>query len=204
MGRRHRATVRPPTDLAAFFGRLRATTDLESGVRCHTTAFWQRVFDSGGSSRAPTSRGGRTITAIRRGNASGGWAVLVSSSAHVRAGDLQTGDREGRSWIVPRPDADAQRIGIRTPSLTSRPRGEERLSALDATRGDRAVAVQGALSLVARMAAVRSVDPAAEGLVRDLVALRLDDSGYYRPWRRWLTDRRSHDAAAFGSRQSTT
>ena len=190
--------VRPPTDLAAFFGRLRATTDLESGVAVlRTTAFWQRVFDeSGGSESAPDIA----------------WLAetITGHPARERERRLELFSFVERTFGPATPPDEAiaasrgfgsfsvlmltlERIGIRTPSLyVAAAQQAERLSALDATRGGIALSqFQGALSLVARMAAVRSVDPAtAEALVRDLVALRLDDSGYYHgAVATWLTDR---------------
>src|SRR5207248_2457096 len=50
---------------------------------------------------------------------------------------------------------------------------------------------QGALALIARLAAVRTVDVrTAETLARELFALRLDDSGYYNgAIASWITDR---------------
>lgn len=190
--------VRPPTDLGAFFGRLRATTDIESGVAAlRTTAFWHRVFDeSGGSESAPdvawlaeTITGHPARERERR--------LELFSFVERAFGPEATSDETvaasrgfGSFGVLM---LTLERMGIRTPSLyVAAAQQAERLSALDASRGSIALSqFQGALALVARMATVHSVDaPTTQALVQDLLALRLDDSGYYHgAVATWLIDR---------------
>ena len=191
--------VRPPTDLAAFFRRLRATTDIESGVAAlRTTAFWQRVFDEGVGSGEAVPDVAWLAEIITAHPARERERRLELFSFVERAFGLETSSDEtvaasrgfGSFSVLM---LTLERIGIRAPSLyAAAAQHAERLSALDASRGVIALSqFQGALALVARMAAVHSIDtPAAEGLVRDLVALRLDDSGYYRgAVAAWIADR---------------
>src|SRR5205085_12506401 len=58
--------VRAPGDLSAFFGRLRATSDTESGAAAfRSTAFWQKVFDdAAGSGDMPADIGWLADTVV--------------------------------------------------------------------------------------------------------------------------------------------
>jgi len=191
--------VRPPSDLSAFFGRLRATADAESGATAlHTAPFWQRVFDEG-----PGAGDGRADVA---------WLAdaIVGHPARERERRLELFSFVervfGQTSAADETIAAArgfgsfgvlmltlERMGIRTPSTyVAAAQQAERLTALDSTRGSIAIAqFQGSLALVARLVAARTIDvAAAEPLARDLFALRLDDAGYYNgAIATWITDR---------------
>src|SRR5262249_58231345 len=75
-----------------------------------------------------------------------------------------------------------ERMGVRAPAIyAAAARQAERLTALDAARGHVALAqFQGSLALLARFAAVRTIDTAtAERLARDLISVKLNDDGRY-------------------------
>ena len=178
--------VRPPSDLGAFVGRLRAATDRRSGgVDLGTTDFWQRVFDE--------SAGASTRTEVA-------WLVenVLSHPARERERRLDLfsftvrvfGAARGGDEVIAAAHAFAgypvlmltlERMGIRTPAVyVAAARHAEKLNALDATKGHIALSqFQGALALLDRATRMHTFDAAtAETLASDLFALRLED-GYY-------------------------
>jgi hypothetical protein len=191
--------VRPAGDLSAFFGRLHSVSGGEGGAPVPgTTSFWQKVFDepvSAGDARvdiawlAETTVGHPSRERERRLDLLG-FTVRVFTPA---AGDDETiaavrgfGSFSGLMLTL-------ERIGIRTPSVyVAAARQAEALTSLDPARGTIALGqFQGAVALLARLAAVRTIDTAAaERLARELFTLRLESNGYYNgAIATWLVDR---------------
>ena len=85
-----------------------------------------------------------------------------------------------------------ERMGVRTPAVfASAAKHAARLGPIEGRRGLEVQAqFQGALALVARMAAVRTLDPkAAQKLAEQIVAVPVNDSGEYAgAMARWLRD----------------
>jgi hypothetical protein len=189
--------VRPQTDLAAFLARLHSASTDGDATSIGSQAFWQRIFgDAGPADAATASR----LAAEPRTDAVTLAEMILGHPARERERrlDLLTfAERTFAGHSID--DADVgvavhgfgsfpvlmltlERIGVRTPAIyAAAARQAERLTALDAARGRVALAqFQGALALVARLAAVRTIDTATtERLVRDLVAVKLTDDGRY-------------------------
>jgi hypothetical protein len=191
--------VRPAGDLAAFFGRIHSATNGERGAPVPgTTSFWQQVFDESVSQGntgvdipwLAEAIAGHPARERERRLDLFGFTVRVLTPA---AGDDDAiaaahgfGSFSGLMLAL-------ERIGIRTPSVyVAAARQAEALTSLDATRGTIALGqFQGAVALIARLAAVRTIDTAtAERLARELFALRLASSESYNgAIGAWLVDR---------------
>jgi hypothetical protein len=189
--------VRPQTELSAFFARLRnASAAGGDSTIVGSPAFWQRVFDSGSldagaANGTPSDARADAITLAET-------IVLHPARERERRVDLLTFAERVFAW-QPGDETDMtvairgfgsfpvlmltlERMGVRTPATyAAAARQAERLSTLDASRGHAALAqFQGSLALLARLAAVRTVDtPTGERLVRDLAAVKLNDDGRY-------------------------
>ncbi len=172
--------VRPPADLSAFFARIQAAANVE-----RPAAVWQKIFGDGGGEGvadvawlADAVVGHPARERERR-------LELFSFVRRVFGADVAPDDlvAASRTFVAfPALALTLERIGVRTPSTYARAAEQaDKITTLDSTRGAIALAqFQGGLALVARLAAVRTIDrPAAESLARDLFALRLDDSGHY-------------------------
>jgi hypothetical protein len=189
--------VRPQTELSAFFARLRnaSAADQDSTIM-GSTAFWQRVFGESGPVAAAANRtqaDGRAdvitlaeMTIPHQARERDRRLDLLAFAERVFAGqaidaaDVTVAVRGFGSFPVLM--LTLERMGVRTPAIyAAAARQAERLSALDGSRAHSALAqFQGSLALLARLAAVRTVDvPTGEGLVRDLVAVKLNDDGRY-------------------------
>jgi hypothetical protein len=190
--------VRPQTELSAFFARLRnASAAHGEATSWGSPAFWQRIFGESGPLDAATASKTPAEThadaSRARGNdprSSGTSATGGSTSSRSRTAPLP--ERRSTKPTSPWPSRGfgsfpvlmlrLERMGIRTPATYAAAAHQaERLTALDATRGFTALAqFQGSLALLARLAAVRTIDtPTGERLVRDLVAVKLNDDGRY-------------------------
>jgi len=190
--------VRPPTELSAFFARLRNASAADGEApNWVSLTFWQRIFgessplDAAIASKTPVETPADAITLAEM--------ILVHPARErERRLDLLTfADRVFAGQPIDEADVTVavrgfgsfpvlmltlERMGIRTPATyAAAARQAERLTALDATHGFTALAqFQGSLALLARLAAVRTIDtPTAERLVRDLVAVKLNDDGRY-------------------------
>jgi hypothetical protein len=190
--------VRPQTDFSAFFARLRnaSAADQESTI-IGPPAFWQRVFGESGPVDAAAAN--RTLAEGRadvitlaemtiphqarerdRRLDLLAFAERVFAGQPIDAADVTVALRGFGSFPVLM--LTLERMGVRTPAIfAAAARQAERLSALDGPRAHSALAqFQGSLALLARLAAVRTVDvPTGERLVRDLVAVKLNDDGRY-------------------------
>jgi hypothetical protein len=187
--------VRPSSDLAAFFGRLRSVSDDEAGgVDLGTSAFWQRVFDE------PATASGRTDVA---------WLAetILGRPARERERHLDVfsftqrvfGSSSGNDDVIaaargfgtyPVLMQTLERMGIRTPAVyVAAAQHAEKLTSLDSSRGAIALAqFQGALALLERMARVRTVDTAtAEAFAQRLFSTRIEDGHYDGGVAAWLT-----------------
>ena len=190
--------VRPPSDLAAFFARLHATSDAEGGApSLGTPAFWQKIFDeSGGSADAKTDIAWLADTVLEHPGRERERRLELFSFTE-RALASSAGDETisvARSFgAFPVLMLTLERMGLKTPSLyIAAARQAEKVTALDASRGNIALAqFQGALALLARLVSVHTLDTrAAETLARQLFAVRLDDTGYYNgAIAAWINDR---------------
>jgi hypothetical protein len=180
--------VRPAGDLSAFFARIRLATEGEGGAPVPgTTSFWQKVFNQ------PAGAGDSRVDIAWLADA------IASHPARERERRLDLFGFTARVFTPASGDDETiaaahgfgsfgalmltlERIGLRTPSAyVAAARQAEALAALDATRGAIALSqFQGAVALVARLVAVRTIDTAtADRLARELFALRLDSGGYY-------------------------
>jgi len=189
--------VRPQTELAAFFARRQNASTGGDPSSIGSQAFWQRIFDDAGPADAATTS---RLAAEARADSIALAEMILGHPARERERrlDLLTfADRAFAGQSID--DADVgvaihgfgsfpvlmltlERIGVNTPALyAAAARQAERLTALDSTRGHVALAqFQGSLALIARLANVRTIDRAtAERLIRDLVAVRLNDDGRY-------------------------
>jgi hypothetical protein len=190
--------VRPPTDMAALFARLRnASSAGGAATSMGSPAFWRRVFgDAGLPDGATASRLAGEAPADPIALAE----MILDHPARERERRLDLLTFAERTFAGQSiDDADVvvavrgfgsfpalmltlERMGIRTPATyAAAARLAERLTALDAAHGHVALSqFQGSLALVARLAAVRSIDTAtAERLTHDLVAVKLNDDGRY-------------------------
>jgi len=190
--------VRPQTELAAFFARLQNTpAGGPEAVRMGSAAFWQRIFEESGSfDGAPAARTSAEapVDAITLAE----MIVVHPARERERRTDLVAfGSRTFGGQSVD--DADVrvairgfgsfpvlmltlERMGVRSPAVyAAAARQADRLTALDGSRGHSALAqFQGSLALLARMAAVGTIDvPTAERLVRELAVVKLNDDGRY-------------------------
>jgi hypothetical protein len=191
--------VRPPAELAAFFGRMHAAADARAGAAAfRSTAFWQRVFDEpSGSADSATDIAWLAEAVVGHPAREREQRLELFSFVERVFGTAGTTDDVAAAAAGIGPYGGLmltlERMGIRTPSTYIAARQQaERLTALDATRGAIALAqFQGALALAARLIAVGSIDaPAAEAAARELFALRLDDSGRYNgAIAAWIADR---------------
>jgi hypothetical protein len=189
--------VRAPTDLAAFFARLRNASDPERSIpSVGSAAFWQRIFEETG----PIEAG----AAAR--SAAGARADLVTLAETTLLHPARERERRvdllafaQRVFPASATESDAfpairglgpfpvlmltlERMGVRTPAIyAAAGRQAERLTSLDAGRGHTALAqFQGALALLARVTEVGTIDaPAAERLLQDLLAVNVNDDGRY-------------------------
>jgi hypothetical protein len=190
--------VRPPTDLAALFGRLRnASSGGAADTGMGSAGFWQRVFGDGGLPDASTAS---RIAAEAPADPIALAEMILGHPARERERRLELLTFAERTFAGRSiDDADVvvairgcgsfpalmltlERMGIRTPAIyAAAARQAERLTALDASHGQVALSqFQGSLALIARLAAVRAVDtPTAERLTRDLVTVKLNDDGRY-------------------------
>lgn len=189
--------VRPQTDLAAFLARLHNASTDGDATSIGPQAFWQRIFGDAGLPDAATAS---RLAAEPPTDAITLAEMILGHPARERERRLDLFTFAERTFAGHSiDDADVgvavhgfgsfpvlmltlERIGVRTPAIyAAAARQAERLTALDAARGRVALAqFQGALALVARLAAVRTIDTATtERLVRDLVAVKLNDDGRY-------------------------
>ena len=209
--------VRPSNALGAFFARLRPDAD---GALAGLTspAFWQRVFENGGSGTAAPSNasapaGAAWLTEFVLGHTGrererrlDGFTfaqrVFAQAGQGSSGGLASQGGRGGQEddlvaairGFAPYPVLmlTLERMGIRTPSIyAAGAQQAERLTNLDQARGSAALAqFQGSLTLVSRLVRVRTIDTAAaERLVRDLFSLRLTDGRYNGAVTAWMDDR---------------
>ncbi|HXD75078.1 MAG TPA: hypothetical protein VN628_15120, partial [Vicinamibacterales bacterium] len=177
--------VRPPADLAQFFGRLRNTADVDGGG-LRTAGFWQKVFDDSGSAGDQPADVAWLAEAVlahpaRERERRLDLFSFVERVASAGASDEAVAAAHGFG-SYPVLMLTLERMGVRTlPLYAAAAQQAEKLTALDSARGTVALAqFQGALALVARLASVGTTDSAtAETLARDLFAIRLDDSGRY-------------------------
>jgi hypothetical protein len=190
--------VRPQTELSAFFARLRnASAADDEATSWGSPAFWQRIFgESGPADAASTNK----TSADARADAITLAEMILVHPVRERDRRLDLLTFAERTFAgQSSDDADVtlavrgfgsfpalmltlERMGVRTPAIYSAAAHQaERLTALDAGRGHTALAqFQGSLALLARLAAVRTVDAATgERLVRDLVAVKLNEDGRY-------------------------
>jgi hypothetical protein len=190
--------VRPQTELSAFFARLRnASAADDEATSWGSPAFWQRIFgESGPVDAAATNK----TPAETRADAITLAEMILVHPARERDRRLDLLTFAERTFArQPIDEADVtlairgfgsfpvlmltlERMGVRTPAIYAAAAHQaERLTALDAARGHTALAqFQGSLALLARLAAVRTVDTATgERLVRDLVAVKLSEDGRY-------------------------
>jgi len=191
--------VRAPSDLSAFFARLRSTADIEGDeAALGTTAFWQKVFgESAGSgdARADVAWLADTIAghpARERERRLELFSFVervfgASSAADDTVAAAQGFGSYGVLMLT------LERMGIRAPAVyVAAAQQAEKLTALDTARGTIALAqFQGSVALLARLAGARTIaTPAAEALVRALFALHLDENGYYNgAIAAWLSER---------------
>jgi len=190
--------VRPQTELSAFFARLRnASAAGAEATSWGSPAFWQRVFGEAGpldavaANNTPGEARADAITLAEM-------ILLHPARERDRRLDLLTfAERTFAAQSIDVADVTLairgfgsfpvlmltlERMGVRTPAVyAATARQAERLTALDAARGHTALAqFQGSLALLSRLAAVRTIDTATgERLVRDLVAVKLNDDGRY-------------------------
>jgi hypothetical protein len=188
--------VRPQSELAAFFARLQSASADGDLAGIGSPAFWQRVFEGSAADAATVGR----LAAEAHADPTTLAEIILSHQARERERRLDLLTFGTRVFAgQPIDDADIgvaihgfgsfpvlmltlERMGIRTPALyAAAVRQAERLTALDAARGHVALAqFQGSLALVARLAAVHTIDTAtAERLTRDLVTVKLNDDGRY-------------------------
>jgi hypothetical protein len=185
--------VRPPADLGAFVGRLRAASDDEAGVDLGTTAFWQRVFDEppNGSGRADIAWLAETIVG-RPSRERERRLDLFSFTLRVfgaASSDDEVIAAAHGFGAFPVLMLTLERMGIKAPSVyVAAAQHAEKLSSLDASRGAVALgSFQGALALLERMTRVRTLDTAsAETLARQLFAVRIEDGRYDGGVATWL------------------
>jgi hypothetical protein len=190
--------VRPQTELSAFFARLRNASAADGeATSWGSPAFWQRIFGESGpldattASKTPAETHADAITLaemilVHPARERDRRLDLLTFADRAFAGqpideaEITVAVRGFRSFPVLM--LTLERMGIRTPATYAAAAHQaERLTALDATRGFTALAqFQGSLALLARLAAVRTIDtPTGERLVRDLVAVKLNDDGRY-------------------------
>jgi hypothetical protein len=204
--------VRPPADLGAFGGRLRAATEDDAGgFDLGTNAFWTRVFDE--SASAP-------------GHADFAWLAeaVVGRPARERERRLDLfsftqrvfGSASGDDEVIaaargfdafPVLMLTLERMGIRTPAVyIAAAQHAQKLTSLDGSRGAVALAqFQGALALLERMTRVRTLDTAsAEAFARALFAVRIEDGRYDGGVAAWLTGLVDGVRAANASAQAAT
>jgi hypothetical protein len=189
--------VRPQTELAAFFARQKNASDDADATSFGSTAFWQRAFgDAGPADPATVSRiaaespaDSITLAEMILGHPARErerrldlltFAERTFAGQSIDDGDVSVAVRAFGSF--PALMLTLERMGIKTPAIyAGAARHAERLTSLDAVRGHAALAqFQGSLALIARLAAVRTIDRAtAERLIGDLVAVKLNDDGRY-------------------------
>jgi hypothetical protein len=189
--------VRPQFDLAAFFARLRNSAGDGATPWIGSASFWQRVLGDGSPLDAATAArlaADRPADAIALAELAEDhparererrvelmtFAFRVFSGRAVDDPDLTVAIR----GVGPFPVLmlTIERMGVRTPAIyAAAVRQAERLTSLDSGRGHVALAqFQGSLALLARLAAVGTIDgPAAERLLRELIAVKLNDDGRY-------------------------
>jgi hypothetical protein len=189
--------IRPQSELAAFFARLRNASAGGDPAGMGSPAFWQRVFGDGGEADAATAA---RFAAEARADSTTLAEMTLGHPARERERRLDLLTFGNRVFAgLPIDDVDIgvairgfgsfpvlmltlERMGVRTPALyAAAVHQAERLTGLDASRGHVALTqFQGSLALVARLAAVRTIDTAtAERLTRDLVTVKLNDDGRY-------------------------
>lgn len=182
--------VRPPSDLSAFFARVRATGDAESGaLSLGAMAFWQRVFDESpapGEARTELAWLAETVVGHparerERRLELFSFVQRVFGAAGGAGGDDAIAASHGfGSFSVLM--LTLERMGIRTPAIyAAAAQQAEKVMGLDQGRGAIAIAqFQGSVALLSRLVSVGTLDiPAVEALARDLFAIHLDDTGHY-------------------------
>jgi hypothetical protein len=194
--------VRPPYALAALFGRLQF--DADGALAGFTTPpFWQRVFEGGSGATvqtkdAPASPDAAWVTEFalahpvreRERRVEGLTFAQRVLGGRVENDEVMTAVRGFASYPVLM--LTLERMGARNATTyVAAAQQAERLTDLDSTRGAHALAqFQGAVALLSRLVRVRTIDAAvAEGLARELFAVRLNDGRYNGAVTAWFEDR---------------